>query len=144
VAPKSKKHLVFVYGSLMTGLDNHYLLEGATAVATAVLMEPCVMIDCGHYPGLVRVDATDDRAASTKGEVYEVDDDTLKRLDELEGVPRYYQRAEGRVAVHGDSADCQVMFYAMPPRYLLNGPRLVAPNAAGLNDWRAHYKNEGN
>jgi gamma-glutamylcyclotransferase (GGCT)/AIG2-like uncharacterized protein YtfP len=80
-------HLVFVYGTLLRGERNHGLLVHARLVGPAATEPRFELIDLGAYPGM-----TADGQTAIRGELYEVDDRTLARLDELEGHPRYYRR----------------------------------------------------
>jgi gamma-glutamylcyclotransferase (GGCT)/AIG2-like uncharacterized protein YtfP len=81
------QQLVFVYGTLLSGQVNHYLLSGAELLGTH-RSEPCfTMIGLGPYPGVVRSGST-----AIAGEVYGVDAKGLERLDRLEGFPRLYDR----------------------------------------------------
>lgn len=80
-------NLVFVYGSLKKGFGNHRLLEKSECVAKGTIAGR--LYSLGSYPGLK--DAVDERV---HGEVYSVDDETLKSLDWLEGHPKMYERKE--------------------------------------------------
>lgn len=81
------QHLVFVYGTLLAGEVNHYLLTGADLCGTH-RTEPCyTMFGLGAYPGVVRGGGT-----AVSGEVYRVDAKNLQRLDRLEDFPRLYCR----------------------------------------------------
>ena len=107
---------VFVYGSLMRGLHNSHLLatsklvnQRARTQATDFCLVACEL-EKGHpdehlsayghpsahylYPYAIpheRARAGDVRTA-LRGETYEVQDDVLKLLDELEEHPDYYRR----------------------------------------------------
>lgn len=83
-------HRVFVYGSLLSGFGNHCLLAdspclGETCTADARYR----MYDLGAFPAV-----TEGGADSIYGEVYEVCDVTLVRLDRLEGHPNFYCRQQ--------------------------------------------------
>ena len=84
------KHPVFVYGSLMTGFGNNRLLTGYEGEA-ASLVARYQMVSLGHFPALVqRVGLCEDPIV---GELYQVDDETLRQLDLLEGVAHgFYKR----------------------------------------------------
>jgi gamma-glutamylcyclotransferase (GGCT)/AIG2-like uncharacterized protein YtfP len=75
-------HKVFVYGSLLSGLGNHRLLEGSTLVGNTVTPPEFTMLDLGAFPGVIHVV---EGGTPIMGEVYEVTDETLNRLDRLEG-----------------------------------------------------------
>lgn len=81
-------HLVFTYGTLKKGFSNHVLLSSSEFVQGAQTQPLYLMYNCGWYPCLVK----SEKGISIKGEIYRVDDNTLKQLDRLEGVPYLYQR----------------------------------------------------
>jgi gamma-glutamylcyclotransferase (GGCT)/AIG2-like uncharacterized protein YtfP len=78
---------VFVYGTLKRGYSNHYLLETARYLGNAITKQPHLLGDAG-FPVCMPTDAP----TYVFGEVYEVDDDTLTRLDRLESEGRMYHR----------------------------------------------------
>lgn len=77
---KIANKLVAVYGSLRQGLNNHRLLNKAP-LRTEVVSIPYQMISLGAYPALIKSEENHNITI----EVYSVDDDTLKRLNRLEG-----------------------------------------------------------
>ena len=74
---------VFVYGTLRNREENHYLLKNAKYVGTTKTPEGLfALYDLGPFPTAVPVvDVV--WSPSIVGEVYEVDDETLKQLDTL-------------------------------------------------------------
>ena len=87
--------LVFVYGSLKRGYRLHHLLQDQKFLGPASTITRYRLFDAGEYPGLVEV-STDNigQGVSVRGELYRVDDECLRRLDEAEGVDEglYYRR----------------------------------------------------
>lgn len=76
--------LVFVYGTLKDGYCNHRLLKDCSYVP-AIAMK--VDLYAGHdYPFAKKGDGI------VFGELYEVDDNIIKKIDMLEGHPNYYRR----------------------------------------------------
>ena len=73
--------MVAVYGSLLRGLGNHGVLRGARQVCEA-RVAGWRLVDLGAFPGAVPGDGEIDV------EVYEVNADTLRCLDQLEGYVR--------------------------------------------------------
>ena len=71
-------HALFIYGTLMPGLRLEAEMLGARFVGPAHIAGR--LIDVGHYPGLLQGDGP------VTGEVYQVDDAHLTRLDGVEGV----------------------------------------------------------
>lgn len=85
----SGKHTIYVYGTLKRGYGNNRLLTSSTFLREARLAPKYKLYDVGWFPGLI--EAPDNGVAVT-GELWEVDDATLRRLDALEGVPFLYDR----------------------------------------------------
>lgn len=87
------KHLVAVYGSLLSGLGNHRVIQGEnTEFLGEFTSEPVYSLySLGGFPGLKENGST-----AVKMEVYSVDDDVALDIDCLEG----YQ--EGRPATFYD------------------------------------------
>lgn len=97
-------HKLFVYGSLKRGFKQHDRhMRTARFICKAQTAEPVFSLvavtdpgDDDPYPGMLQKGIY-----HIKGELYEIDDALLKRLDEYEGDG--YQRIE-IVLDHGDSA----------------------------------------
>ena len=78
---------IFVYGTLMKGESNHSMLSGADYLGNYRTQNKWGLISLGAFPALVP------HSVAVEGELYEVDDDTLSKLDRLEGVEHgMYQR----------------------------------------------------
>jgi gamma-glutamylaminecyclotransferase len=85
------KRLLFVYGTLKRGGSNHPHLAGQTFVADARTTPGFALFDFRGFPAIAP--AGDDREG-VSGEVWEVEETGLQRLDEFEGVPEgLYRRA---------------------------------------------------
>jgi gamma-glutamylcyclotransferase (GGCT)/AIG2-like uncharacterized protein YtfP len=87
---------VFVYGSLKRGHGNHVVLSDAHYVGMGAVTLSGRMVDLGAFPGVIR--QRDAAHYEVKGEIYEVDEDTLNALDYLEGHPRFYRRDKYKTA----------------------------------------------
>src|SRR5262245_45341898 len=94
---------VFVYGSLMSGLHNHRLLEAARFLGPDRTRPAFELQDLGAFPAMVVGGTT-----SVVGEVWEVDAAMLAELDHLEGHPRWYRRVR-TVLASRRHADTYVM-----------------------------------
>lgn len=76
-----KKHLVAVYGSLRRGMGNHhYYLSESEYKGTFTTEPEYTLHSLSYYPGL-KLNGNH----SIVMEVYEVDEETLKNLNRLEG-----------------------------------------------------------
>jgi len=81
---------VFVYGSLLSKLSNHRVL-GDSKMITKDSINGFTMYSLGPFPALV---LNENSSVEISGEVYEVDSNTMTRLDNLEGYPSFYDRME--------------------------------------------------
>ena len=93
-------HKVVVYGSLKRGLYNSRLLDGIECLDDSVYFTG-TMASLGGYPCVTQHGNT-----KIKGELYEVDDETLARLDRLEGHPSFYERKR----VHTSAGEAWIYF----------------------------------
>ena len=82
---------LFIYGTLKRGGRNHVQLAGQKFLAEAHTMPGYTLYSLGDYPGMIFQPA--DRHG-VSGEIWEVDAETLARLDEFEGVPEGLYRRE--------------------------------------------------
>ncbi len=100
--------LVFVYGSLKRGYALHALLQGQFCLGEA-LTEPLYrLFDLGAYPGLVEWP----EGLAVCGEVYRVDFDCLRRLDEAEGVAeRCYVRRKIQLQAEFEASNVHAWFW---------------------------------
>lgn len=73
-------HKVAVYGSLRKGMGNHYTLSGAKYLGRFDTKPIFNLYSLGAFPGL-----KPKGKSSVVMEVYEVDDEGLKKVDRLEG-----------------------------------------------------------
>jgi gamma-glutamylcyclotransferase (GGCT)/AIG2-like uncharacterized protein YtfP len=97
------KHLVFVYGTLRQGGVRAMpeIFPDSKFVGTAKVSGS--LYDMGAYPGLV----LDESKPLVVGEVYEVDDGILNKLDDIEA-SSYYQRKQVEVSLGNQAMTCWV------------------------------------
>lgn len=74
--------LVFVYGTLQKGFHNHRLLERSIDCGPAKTADRYVLRSRPHG---IPFAGRDKAVSQIEGELYEVNDATLRRLDQLEG-----------------------------------------------------------
>lgn len=106
---------VFVYGSLKRGFWNHEWLTSPIQkfLGEAVTIDPFHMADVG-FPYIFQPDDNiefNNRPLPVMGEVYEVDDNVVRGLDYLEGVPHHYSREERAVRLTGEHEPLMVNIY---------------------------------
>lgn len=125
------KHKVFVYGSLLSGMGNHHILENSTFLGHTVTTPDFAMIDLGGFPGLINYLP----GVAIKGEVYEVNDTVMARLDRLEGYHSdnptggLYNRQE----INTEFGEAIVYIY---------NNRYRADRFVTTGDWRSHLNNK--
>jgi gamma-glutamylaminecyclotransferase len=124
------RHRLFVYGTLKRGFPNHGFLEGQRFLGEARTIDAYPMIVQGLYfsPVVMPEPGVGHRV---HGEVWEVDDACLVRLDELEsiGKPTGYTRQAIRVELaDGASVEAGIYFKARE--------RVVYAHTGYLTDYR--------
>ncbi|HEX8130378.1 MAG TPA: gamma-glutamylcyclotransferase family protein [Pyrinomonadaceae bacterium] len=97
------KHLVFVYGTLRRGGARAMSIQfpGAKFIADAKVNGS--LYDFGAHPGLL----VNDSNTSVAGEVYEVDDEILNKLDEFEA-SSYYWRKQIEISLGAQRRTCWI------------------------------------
>ena len=118
-------HLLFVYGTLKKGLSNSFLLNGETFLCDAVTTAGFTLYSLGDYPGMIAGTAEE----RVKGELWNVSDECLQRLDVLEDVEDGLYRREF-IFVQGELWDGEKRVYA----YIYN--RSVAYAEHIGDEWR--------
>jgi len=99
--------ILFVYGTLKRGYTNHHYLSGSKFLGRATTKDKFALYSDGipyllKHPPVSRI----------KGELYEVDEETLKRVDVLEGHPHAYRREKIQVIIeNGDEVEAWAYFY---------------------------------
>jgi gamma-glutamylcyclotransferase (GGCT)/AIG2-like uncharacterized protein YtfP len=82
------KHLVFVYGSLRSGSPQPMSVRFPHSTFIADAKVTGSLYDLGPYPGLIHNESD----SLVTGEVYEVDDEILKKLDDFEESSNYLRK----------------------------------------------------
>ena len=101
------KTILFVYGTLKRGQKNAHMLVGQEYLGEATTMPLYRLYHFGWHPGMV---LDTDNGLDVKGELYAVDDETLAKLDEYEGLATgWYVRAD--VAVRDCFETVQAYFF---------------------------------
>lgn len=79
---------LFIYGTLKRGERNHRLLRDQFFLGEVQTAPAYRLYRCGSYPGLVRSAS----GLAIQGELWQVDEPALERLDQYEGVPTLFAR----------------------------------------------------
>lgn len=78
---------LFVYGTLMSGFGNNRLLNSSNLIDSATTEDKLTLL-ASSIPFLV----DEEGKSYVRGEVYSVNESTLKAIDQLEGHPTWYSR----------------------------------------------------
>jgi gamma-glutamylaminecyclotransferase len=109
-------HKLFVYGSLKRGFGNHELLKNSKFLGAYDTSDANYqMFSFGGFPGVIALDEQD-RHHYILGELYEVDDATLARVDMLEGNGHFYTRKIIELSETDDIVEAWM--YLLPQSYL--------------------------
>lgn len=85
--PKDAKgNIIFVYGTLIRGNGNHAYFLGQSRFLGAGTLKGYALYDLGSYPGIKQ-----SKEDFVKGELFEVDEGTLARINRLEGEGSLYR-----------------------------------------------------
>lgn len=117
---------VVVYGSLKKGFGNSCLLENSKLLHDKVFFTG-TMASLGGFPCCTQHGNT-----RIQGEMYEVDDTTLARLDQLEGHPNWYERK----MVSTSEGEAWIYFIDRPDHYG-DGARIVKSGV-----WEGRWKEQ--
>jgi len=107
-------NLIFVYGTLMSMFGNHRLIsrsKNSMFIGKATTNEMFSMYSLGQFPAVLRPIVGSNKT-KIKGEVWKVDDDTLKNLDRLENHPTWYKREKIKCTLE-DNTEIEVQIYIM-------------------------------
>jgi gamma-glutamylaminecyclotransferase len=111
--------LIFVYGSLKKDFQNHYLLEDSKYIGEATTTDFYTMIGTKSkaFPYIIS-NYPDNAGTCIKGEVYDISEEVLEKLDKLEGHPDTYTRRN--IYVSADKDSLIVFAYILDNQYILN------------------------
>lgn len=91
-------HMAFVYGTLMSGYGNHRLLQDSTFYAPGITVDQYNFFTLGPFPAVQKSETADDQHR-VEGELYQINDRTLARLDQLESNGSLYLRRRRAIEV---------------------------------------------
>jgi len=87
---------VFVYGSLKRGFRNHPFLATSRFIGPGTTRRDFDLLDLGYFPAAIRPGAF-----AIQGELFAIEQRTLKSLDWLESNGTFYQREQHPVMLDG-------------------------------------------
>lgn len=105
---------VFVYGTLKKGQLRNPVMDNSHFVGNGWIRHH-KLFNLGHYPGVLYDYDRDDNSI-VHGEVYEVNDYMLKRLDQIEGRGYLYERMSVKVEMEDGSVLDSFYYIYLEPR----------------------------
>jgi len=121
---------VFTYGSLCRPCSNHAFIENQKFVAEAATIDKFHMVSFRGFPGAVDADKFEN-PLPLLGELYQVDEAAMVKLDQLESNGNFYQRYELEVVT--TTGECVVAWCYV----LLNQDDYTYLPQVPHNDWCA-------
>lgn len=110
---KRLKMKVFVYGSLKQCGWNHSLLSGSHFLGKAYT-RGYTLYHVSSYPGMIK---SENQYEQVFGELYDVDSQTLARLDMLESEGFLYRRDTIKVRYNNENIDAYAYIYLLDTDY---------------------------
>ena len=105
---------VFVYGTLRRSLEWHHILSNSNFLGEAKTKDKYALY-ADDIPYVIQNEAI----SNIIGEVYEVNESTLSRLDNLEGHPDWYCRKEINVTIEEKEISAWIYFFPKPSGKLI-------------------------
>lgn len=103
------QYILFVYGTLKRTFSNNYLLESAKYLGTGHTKNKFALYVSG-IPFVIK----NEQVSVIYGELYQVDELTLHRLDKLEGHPGWYCREETEIIPESSDQTITAWLYFYP------------------------------
>ncbi|WP_017981095.1 gamma-glutamylcyclotransferase family protein [Methanocaldococcus villosus] len=101
---------IFVYGTLRRGFWNNKLLKNSKFIGKGRTKEKYAM-----YADIIPYVVEDEKVSHIVGEVYEVDEEILKKIDALEDHPHCYRRKKVPIILeNGEEIEAWLYFYPEP------------------------------
>lgn len=127
---------IFVYGTLMSEFPNNVLIsryQDSVQITRQLLISGYAMHSLGGFPMIIGQGQGFDVPWSTRiyGELWEVNDECLKDLDDLEGHPNWYSRISVKVG------SAQAFLYLGNSEYLNKNSCGIVPSGS----WRSQIVN---
>jgi len=136
---------VFVYGSLKKGFYNHDLIGDPTNsfITEGKTLDKYIMISMGSFPAIFKnpypmSERTAKYENRISGEVYQVSDETLQRLDMLEGVPSFYKRITDYIEYENNKVIQAYVYVLANPRDYTSEYNIPANL---LGEWTHNHEN---
>jgi gamma-glutamylcyclotransferase (GGCT)/AIG2-like uncharacterized protein YtfP len=139
---------LFVYGSLRQGFPNHFFLKNARYIGPFHTIDKYIMIaqKSKAFPYIVHSFAGGN-STTISGELYDVDAETLRSIDDLEGHPEFYRRRT--VIISNDTISYSAYIYILENSSIIDGIIENMNDGAGRfelvgdGDWKNYCETVG-
>lgn len=122
---------VFVYGSLKMGYGNHHILSSSKFLGNDLTKHDMYrMFSFGGFPGVI--ESPGQHGTYISGEVYEVDEETMKKLDILESNGFFYKREIVELSYWGNAWMYLTIHYDDSDLDYLEGVEVID----GVSQWK--------
>lgn len=132
---------VFVYGTLKWEMSGEHMFSSSKRFGEATSKEEYFM-GGGGFPRAIKKGSfphyeVEKYYGRVRGEVYEVDEELLERLDYYEGYPHFYNRFEIPITLEGGEETMAWMYHAKEAAHVLGQQScpFVAPDSNGELVW---------
>ena len=115
-------HTLFAYGTLKRNFHNHHLLEDSQYLGSGYTKSKYAMYVNG-IPFVIK----DEQVSHIHGELYKIDEPTLRRLDRLEGHPEWYCREQVEVVSISQEIITAWLYFFPAPNGKLNAKGMYLP-----------------
>lgn len=119
----AREYRLFVYGSLLPGEPNHELIAGAEALGEAATPPEYYLIELNACAALVHGGSLE-----VRGQLFRIDEETLRRIDRHRQHPVLFRRATIRLA-NGEMAES----------YLMSLEQVRGRRRLKVGDWRQRF-----
>lgn len=110
--------VIFVYGTLKRDYWNNYYIEDSIFRGEAISVGKYDM-----YGRTIPEVVINENGNVISGEIYEIDEETLRRVDRLENNGYMYTRQEEQFILNGETVTAWIYLSNTNREYLANGPR---------------------
>ena len=126
----------FVYGSLKKNFGNHVLLQTSNYLGEGTTLNPQYsMVNLGSFPGVYQ-----NGNGYIRGEVYEINQSTLARLDLLEGEGNFYSRRKTDVKIGNEIHECYMYVLLRNYSYMNENRKEIPHKNECVYSWKKDYQ----
>jgi gamma-glutamylaminecyclotransferase len=135
---------VFVYGTILSGMRNNHRVKGCKLIGKAETTKQFYMTSLNSccYPMVSynQIHSTQN-PTTIKGEVYEINHETLQDLDYLEGHPNFYTRQSIEVKIEDGDTMNAFCYIILQPDIMKEVSLDYEERSEAINDgdWRGYY-----